>query len=61
MATPIEQMGHRDIRVTLKHYARFQRRSAIDERNLRLLAAYGYEGSEGVLQMDASAGSRNDS
>jgi integrase len=29
-----EQMGHRDIRVTLKHYARFQRRSAVDARNL---------------------------
>jgi hypothetical protein len=25
-------MGHRDIRVTLKHYARFQHRSDVDKR-----------------------------
>jgi integrase len=31
------QMGHKDIGVTLKHYARFRRDSAVDARNLRAL------------------------
>jgi integrase len=33
-----KQLGHKDVRTTLKHYARFQR--AVDERNLFLLDAF---------------------
>jgi hypothetical protein len=44
-------MGHKDISVTLKHYARFQRDSAVDERNLRLLSEFGRESSEGVSEV----------
>lgn len=54
-----EQMGHRDIRVTLKHYARFQRQSAVDKRNLGLLAAYSAEESEGVAEVPDAAESRD--
>ena len=46
-----EQMGHKDIRVTLKHYARFTRGSAVDERNRRLLNDFGRSSSEGVSEV----------
>lgn len=45
------QMGHADIRVTLKHYARFQRQSAVDERNIELLNDFGLGSAEGVSEV----------
>jgi integrase len=46
-----EQMGHKDISVTLKHYARFARGSAVDERNRRLLNDFGCRASQGVSEV----------
>lgn len=46
-----KQMGHRDISVTLKHYARFARGSAVDERNRQLLNDFGHADSEGVSEV----------
>ncbi len=46
-----KQMGHKDISVTLKHYARFARGSAVDERNRRLLNDFGRAGSEGASEV----------
>jgi integrase len=45
------QMGHKDIRVTLKHYARFQPHSAVDVRNLGLLNDFDAAGGEGVSEV----------
>jgi hypothetical protein len=39
-------MEHKDIRVTLKQYARFQRGSAVDVRNRRLLDDFARAASE---------------
>jgi hypothetical protein len=44
-------MGHKDIRVTLKHYARFQRHSAVDARNLGVLNDFGIESAEGASEV----------
>jgi integrase len=46
-----KQMGHKDISVTLKHYARFARGSAVDERNRLLLNDFGRASSEGVSEV----------
>jgi hypothetical protein len=46
-----EQMGHEDISITLKHYARFARGSAVDERNRRLLNDFSRASSEGVSEV----------
>jgi len=46
-----KQMGHRDISVTLKHYARFARGSAVDERNRQLLNDFEATGSQGVSEV----------
>jgi hypothetical protein len=46
-----KQMGHKDISVTLKHYARFARGSAVDERNRRLLNDFGRPAPQGVSEV----------
>lgn len=46
-----KQMGHKDISVTLKHYARFARGSTVDERNRRLLNDFGRMPSQGVSEV----------
>jgi integrase len=56
-----DQMGHKDIRVTLKHYARFQRRAAVDERNLRLLSDFGRRNDQGVSEVRRSQTTGDDS
>ena len=56
-----DQMGHKDIRVTLKHYARFQRRTAVDERNLRLLSDFGRQNDQGVSEVRHSQTTGDDS
>lgn len=45
------QMGHKDIRVTLKHYARFQRQPAVSERNLRFLDDFAIPSGEGASEV----------
>jgi integrase len=53
--TPIEwiasQMGHRDTRVTQRHYTRWL--PAADERWLRALDAFGTEQTQGGREADA--------
>jgi integrase len=56
-----DQMGHKDIRVTLKHYARFQRRAAVDDRNLRLLSDFGRQTDHGVSEVRHSKTTGDDS
>lgn len=43
-----KQLGHRDIRTTLKHYARFQ--PVVDSRNLRLLDSFTEEAEPEVSE-----------
>jgi len=54
------QMGHKDIRVTLKHYVRFQPHSAVDQRNLRLLNDFDAVGDESVSEVRHSHPSGRD-
>jgi hypothetical protein len=57
-----DQMGHKDIRVTLKHSARFQRRAGVGwEGNLRLLNDFGRRNDQGVPEVRHSQTTGDDS